>query len=69
MGGQDVKWGEVQKKKRKFSEMEIQAKILEKEVLEQEHKEKRVNGVFFWVRFASLGKFVISLLRTLIHDL
>ena len=49
--------------------MEIRAKILEKEVLEQEHKEKRVNGVFFWVRFASLGKLVISLLHTLIHDL
>ena len=49
--------------------MEIRAKILEKEVLEQEHKEKRVNGVFFWVGFASLGKLVISLLRTLIHDL
>ena len=32
--------------------------------LEQEHREKKVNNVFFCVRIASLGKLVISLIYT-----
>ena len=35
-----------------------------KQNLEQEHREKRVNGVFFCVRIDFLSKLVISLIYT-----
>ena len=40
MGGQDVKWGEVYKKKNEVLIGGIHAKISKREVLEQEHKKK-----------------------------
>ena len=51
-----MKWGEVHKKKRKFSWGGIQAKISEREVLAQEHKEKCMNSVFFCITFGLLGQ-------------
>ena len=64
MKGQDVKYWEVYKGKEIPDERDLKQREEKEQNLEQEHKEKRLNSVFFCVRVASSGKLVISLIYT-----
>ena len=64
MKGQDVKYWEVYKGKEILDERDPKQREEKEQNLEQEHKEKRLNSVFFCVRVTSSGKLVISLICT-----